>query len=482
MSDFTLAFHGGAETVTGSKHLLTVGDERVLVDYGMFQGSRQLRDLNWQAPPFEPATVGKILLTHAHMDHSGLLPRLVTQGFAGEIVGTQATCELARVLLYDSAKLQEEDARYANKKGYAKHAPALPLYTEKDVDRTLKLMRPMPMSPAKRAGEWQPIAEGIDVRLHNAGHILGSSFAEVRVRRAGGDKTIIFSGDLGRYGVPLHRDPEPLPACDALVVESTYGDRLHDTAPMIDRIREPFKRTLARGGIILIPSFAVARVQLVTLMLRELQESGDIPDVPVHIDSPMAAKVTEIYRRHVRSGELDEALSDEEWKRLFPQDVELHSSVAESKRLNELAGPRIIIASSGMLTGGRVLHHLERLAPDARNLIVLVGYQAAGTRGRQLFDGATALKMHGHMVPIRAGVMTLAGLSAHADADELMRWIGTGPRPPRHVFVTHGEPPASEIFAKRVQAELAWPCLLAWGATAHVPRLHEEFDLAALLG
>jgi|CXWL01.1.fsa_nt_gi metallo-beta-lactamase family protein len=468
MREFTLAFHGGAETVTGSKHLLTVGDERVLIDYGMFQGERELRDLNWQAPAFEPTTVGKVLLTHAHMDHSGLLPRLVTQGFAGEIVGTGGTCELVRVLLYDSAKLQEEDARYANKKGYAKHAPALPLYTEKDVDRTLKLMRPMPM----RA--WQTIGEGIEVRLHNAGHILGSTFAEVRVLRDGVARTIVFSGDLGRYGVPLHRDPDPLPACDALVVESTYGDRKHETAPMIDRIREPFKRTLARGGIILIPSFAVARVQLVTLMLRELQESGDIPDVPIHIDSPMAAKVTEIYRRHVHAGELDEALSDEEWKRLFPQDVEMHASVAESKRLNELAGPRIIISSSGMLTGGRVLHHLERLAPDARNLIVLVGYQAAGTRGRQLFDGATALKMHGRMVPIRAGVLTLAGLSAHGDADELMRWIGSAPTPPREVFVTHGEPPASEILAGRVRAEL--------GVKAHVPRLHEEFDLAELLG
>lgn len=443
MTEFTLTFHGGAQTVTGSKHLITFGDERILIDYGMFQGLRELRDLNWQEPSFDLASVGAILLTHAHMDHSGLLPRLVTQGFKGQIIGTQATCELARVLLYDSAKLQEEDARYANKKGYAKHAPALPLYNEKDVDRTLKLMRPIPMHA------WHNLAPGLDVRLHNAGHILGSSFVEMRVSRKPGahrdraERTIIFSGDLGRYGVPLHRNPEPLPPCDALVVESTYGDRLHETAPLIDRIREPFKRALSRGGIILIPSFAVARVQLVTLLLRELQESGDIADVPIHIDSPMAAKVTEIYRRHVHAGELDEALSDDEWARLFPRDVEMHASVAESKRLNELAGPRIIIASSGMLTGGRVLHHLERLAPDARNLIVLVGYQAAGTRGRQLFDGATALKMHGRMVPIRAGVLTVAGLSAHADADELLRWIASGPKPPPQVFVTHGEPPAS---------------------------------------
>lgn len=466
--DFTLAFHGGVGTVTGSRHLLSVGDERLLIDCGMFQGSKYLRELNWKAPPFAPSSVGHVLLTHAHIDHSGYLPRFAREGFEGAILGTQGTCELARVLLLDSAKLQEEDAEFANRKGHTKHKPALPLYTVKDAEHALRHTR------AFRMHEWGEVAGGIDARLHNAGHILGSAFAEVRVRRPPyGDRTIVFSGDLGRYGAALHRDPQPLPECDALVIESTYGDRKHDPSPLIDRIRRPFAETLGRGGIILIPSFAVARVQLVTLLLRELMESGDIPPVPIHIDSPMAVKVTEIYRRHIRSGELDEVLSDEEWSRMVPGHVEFHSTVEESKALNELEGPRIIIASSGMLTGGRVLHHLARLAPDPKNLVVLVGYQAAGTRGRYLFDGGRDLRMHGRQVLMRAGVLTVAGLSAHADADELVRWVRSAPKPPRHVFVTHGEADAAAVFAGRLQSEL--------GVEAHVPKMGDVFDLDRLL-
>jgi metallo-beta-lactamase family protein len=465
--DFTLAFHGGVGTVTGSRHLISVKDERLLVDCGMFQGSKHLRELNWKPTPFAPESVGHVLLTHAHIDHTGYLPRFGKDGFRGTILGTQGTCELARVLLLDSANLQEEDAEYANRKGFAKHKPALPLYTTQDVEHTLKL------SHAISIHAWHEIADGIEARLHNAGHILGSAFAEVRVRRRGGDRTIVFSGDLGRYGAPLHRDPQSLPECDALVIESTYGDRKHNPAPMIDRIRRPFAQTLGRGGIILIPSFAVARVQLVTLMLRELMDSGDIPQVPIHIDSPMAVKVTEIYRRHIRSGELDEELSDEEWARMVPGHVELHSTVDESKALNELEGPRIIISSSGMLTGGRVLHHLARLAPDPRNLVVLVGYQAAGTRGRYLLDGGRELRMHGRQVALRAELLTLAGLSAHADADELVRWVRTAPTPPKHVFVTHGEPESAAAFAARLVAEL--------GVQAHVPKMGEIFDLDRLL-
>jgi metallo-beta-lactamase family protein len=463
VDEFSLAFHGAAGTVTGSKSLLTAGRARVLVDCGMFQGLKRLRLLNWERPLFDPASVGSIVLTHAHIDHSGVLPRLGRDGFEGRVHAVPATCELAPVLLHDSAKLQEEDAAYANRKGFSKHKPALPLYTTRDVERALKSLVRMAY------GQWHPLGDGVEARLHNAGHILGSAFAEVRVQRPGGPRTIVFSGDLGRYGVPLHRDPSPLPACDVLVVESTYGNRKHDPTPMIDRIREPFRRTLQRGGTILIPSFAVARVQLVTLMLRELQEAGAIAEVPIHIDSPMAVKVTEIYRRHVHSGELDEALSDDEWRRLFPREVRFHSTVQESKALNDLPGPRIIIASSGMLTGGRVLHHLERLAPDARNLIVLVGYQAEGTRGRALLDGLKELKMHGQMVPVRAELLTLAGLSAHADADELMRWVATAPSPPKHVYVTHGEQEAAAALAERIRRYN--------GAAVHVPRLHERFDL-----
>lgn len=467
MPDFTLAFHGGVGTVTGSRHLITLGNDRLLIDCGMFQGSKHLRELNWKPTAFAPESVGHVLLTHAHIDHSGYLPRFGKDGFAGKILGTQGTCELARVLLLDSAKLQEEDAEHANRKGYSRHKPALPLYTARDVERTLTHTRAVPMHSL------ESITDAMDARLHNAGHILGSAFAEVRVRRPGGLRTIVFSGDVGRYGVPLHRDPQPLPECDALVIESTYGDRQHDPAPLIDRIRRPFAQTLGRGGIILIPSFAVARVQLVTLMLRELMDSGDIPEVPIHVDSPMAVKVTEIYRRHIRGGELDEDLSDDEWARMVPGHVEFHSTVEESKALNELHGPRIIISSSGMLTGGRVLHHLARLAPSPKNLVVLVGYQAVGTKGRYIFDGGRDLRMHGQDVPLRADVLPLAGLSAHADADELMRWVRTAPRPPKHVFVTHGEAESAAIFASRLAQEL--------DVQAHVPKMGEVFDLDRLL-
>jgi metallo-beta-lactamase family protein len=457
-----LAFYGGAGTVTGSKHVLTAGSQRVLIDCGMFQGVKELRLMNWRRTPFAAASVRNVVLTHAHIDHSGYLPRLLREGFAGNVYCTPATRELSEVLLTDAAKLQEEDAEYANRKGFSRHHPALPLFTVRDAERVIKHSR------TSAYGRWFRLGEHVEARLHDAGHILGSAFVETRIALAGRVFTIVFSGDIGRYGVPLHTDPQPPPPCDAMVIESTYGDRQHDRTSLIDQIRRPFKETIARGGTILIPAFAVARAQVLTLMLRALMDAGDLPDVPLHIDSPMAIEATRVYRRHIETGELDpQSVAD--WDRVYHR-VEFHSTVEESRALNHLSGGRIIISASGMMTGGRVLHHLRRLLPDEKNLVVLAGYQAPGTRGRALLEGAMTLRMHGRDVPARAEVLPLSGLSAHADAGELMRWLRSGTALPQRVFVVHGEPPAASSLAARIEQELR--------LHVDVPAMGDEVDLS----
>ena len=454
-----LGFHGGAGTVTGSRFLLEANDKRLLIDCGLFQGLKELRLKNWSPPSFDPRSVDAVVLTHAHIDHSGYLPRLVKEGFRGPIYCTPATRDLAEVLLLDAARLQEEDAEYANRKRFSKHHPALPLFTEKDARAALRQMQ------AVEHGAWFEPA-GQPVRFLNAGHILGSAFVEVPVTEGSTTHRIVFSGDVGRYDAPLHPDPQPLPQCDTLVMESTYGDRLHDPTPMVDQICKPFCDAFDRGGIVLIPAFAVARAQLVTLLLRQYMDAGALPSVPVHIDSPMAVDVTNIYGRYLGSDELDDGLGT--GRRLFPQDVSYHRTVDDSKRLNELKGPRIIISSSGMLTGGRVLHHLRRLLPDPKNLLVLVGYQAAGTRGRALQDGAKVLKMHGEYVPVRSAFVSLDVLSAHADRDELLRWVGSAAHPPKTIFLTHGEPHSAEALAARIRS---------LGLNTLIPNLGEQFEL-----
>ncbi len=463
-----LSFHGGVRTVTGSRHLLEAAGRRVLVDAGLFQGLRELRRRNWQPTSFDPATLDHLLLTHTHIDHAGYLPRLVHDGYAGPVHCTPGTRDLAQLLLLDSAKIQEEDAAYANKKGYSKHKPALALYTTEHAEAALGLMR------AVDYGAWLGLDDGLRARFLNAGHILGSAHVEVRATTGGREVVLLFSGDVGRYDMPLHPDPTPPPASDVLVLESTYGDRQHDGTPFLEQLRPPLLRCFGRGGVALIPSFAVGRSQLVTLLLRQAMEAGELPEVPIHIDSPMAVDATRVYSRHLNDENLDPELVGEGHGRLFPRNVHFHRSVEDSKRLNRMDGPRIIISSSGMLAGGRVLHHLRRILPNERNLVVLVGYQAPGTRGRQLLEGASTLRVHGENVPVRSDFLVVHGLSAHADRDGLLRWVRSAERPPRLVFVVHGEPEASLELERHLRREI--------GCETVVPRLEQGFDLDRLLG
>ena len=459
-----LSFHGGAGTVTGSRHLVETDSCRFLVDAGLFQGLKKLRELNWKKPRFDPEHVDFLFLTHAHIDHAGYLPRLVKDGFRGPIYCTRATFDLAQLLLMDSAKIQEEDARYANKKGFSRHKPALPLYTSDDAAGALGFMEPVDY------GEWLEPAQGVRARFLNAGHILGAAMVEVHLQT--GERTIrmVFSGDIGRYDMPLHSDPDPLPDCHFLIMESTYGDREHKSAPIEEQIGEALIDCIDRKGTVLIPSFAVGRSQLVTLCLRQLIQAGRLPDVPIHIDSPMAVDATRIYSRHIKDSSLDDSLNDDGRIRLFPNNVQFHRSVDESIKLNKMPGPRIIISASGMLTAGRVIHHLRRLLPDKQNLILLVGYQAAGTRGRALLEGAKTLKMHGKDVPVRAKFRSAHGLSAHADRDELIRWLRSSKARPKTVFVTHGEPDASKALAQRIEEEIGARCFVHSVARSLRPR------------
>ena len=463
-----LAFHGAAGTVTGSRHLLTRDGTSVLVDAGMFQGLKQLRELNWARPAFRPDRIGHAILTHAHIDHSGYLPRLVRDGFHGPVHCTPGTAELARLLLMDAAHLQEEDAAYANRKGFSRHAPALPLFTARDAEAALGLL------VVADYGSWIELGDGLRARFHNAGHILGSALVELTVDRDAGRRTVLFSGDVGGYDMPLHPDPAPPPACDVLVMESTYGDRQHDHEPLETQLRSALLPTLERGGTVLIPAFAVGRAQQVTLLLGGMMAAGTLPRVPIHLDSPMAVDATRIYSAHLHDRSLDQGLSQGGASPLKPEGMRFHRSVEESKALNDFPGPRIIISASGMLTGGRVLHHLARLLPDNGNLVLLVGYQAAGTRGRALLDGASEVKVHGGPVRSRARILALHGLSGHGDSDELLRFLRSGAAKPRAVFVTHGEPPAAAALAQRLAKEL--------GCRTFEPRLGSVFDLDAILG
>ena len=438
-----IQFLGATGTVTGSKYLVS-GPSRVLVDCGLFQGWKPLRLRNWAPPAFDPASLDAIVLTHAHIDHSGYLPLIVKRGFRGRIHCSEATLDLCRILLPDSAHLQEEQAEHANRFGYSKHAPALPLYTRADAEAALRRFAPVAFGRA-----FEP-APGLHATLRPAGHILGASMVDLRE----GAVSCVFSGDLGRPDDPIMRAPAVPERADALVMESTYGDRRHpelDTAEEIGRI---VARTAARGGVIVVPAFAVGRVQALLLHFARLRARGALaPALPIYVDSPMATDVTEVYLRH-----RDEHRLGVEECRAIARVARFVATPEESQRLDQSSWPMVIVAGSGMATGGRVLHHLKRFAPDARNTILFTGFQAGGTRGEALVHGAAEVKIHGAYVPVRAEVLNLETLSAHADSGELLDWLGRWREVPARVFLTHGEPAAVDALRKRVSERFGREC------------------------
>lgn len=451
-----LTFLGAAGTVTGSKAWLAVGERDYLVDCGLFQGSRALEQRNWQELPLAGRRLDAVVLTHAHLDHSGYVPRLVRDGYRGPVLVSEPTADLLGLLWPDAAHLEEERAEYASRKGYSRHQPALPLYTGEDATRALRSLR------AIRVAEAVPVDDQLSVTLHRAGHILGSAVVECELRDGSEHTRIVFSGDLGRYGQPVMREPAPIRETDYLVLESTYGDRLHDDEGVDVQLARVVNATAERGGVVLIPAFAVGRTQEVLYHLRRLEDAGSIPRVPVYIDSPMAIDATDIYCRHGDEHNLRvDLLMDHDQCPLRCHDTRFTRTVEASKRLNTISGPAIIISASGMCSGGRIVHHLKQRLPDRRNTVLLVGYQAAGTRGRALRDGAARVQIHGGFVPVRAQVEVIDGLSAHADQDDLMRWLGGFERAPRQTFIVHGELEASGALAARIERDLGWPVSVA---------------------
>ena len=459
-----LTFLGAAGVVSGSRHLVEAEGRRVLVDCGLFQGEKHLRERNWDRFLVRPDSIDAVVLTHGHIDHSGYLPRLAREGFTGPIYTSPATVDLLGLLLYDSAKCQAEDAFYANRKGYSRHKPALPLYEERDVDRVLRLVRAVPRE------EWFRPAEGVRCRFHEAGHMLGSSFIEMEAARQGNGPPvrIVFSGDVGRFDAPLYKDPISPPACDYLVCESTYGDRDHTPSRPLDELEEVTNEAIHRGGMMLVASFAIGRCQQLVYLLRTLMAAGRVPQMPIWVDSPMAVDAMAVFRKHGGEHDFSEAKMQGVAESLASPFVHLAKTPEESKAINAHQGAGIVIASSGMMNGGRILHHLARRLPDPKTTVLVAGYQAKGTRGRTLVDGAEFLRIHGRDIPVRAVVQRVDALSGHADRHEIDRWLGSLPAP-RRTFLVHGEPPAANGMAEFLKARRGWD--------VHVPSIGEAVDL-----
>jgi metallo-beta-lactamase family protein len=465
----SISFWGGVGTVTGSKYLVETERARVLIDCGMFQGLKELRERNWQDPPFDARALNAILITHAHIDHSGFLPRLIRHGFHGPIYCSRGTADLLKILLPDAARLQEEDADFRNRHNLSKHKPALPLYTEEDAEAALALIQPV-----ANTGEQIEVAPGIIASFRIAGHILGSSLVLLELEGAGAagqDRRILFSGDLGHYDQPIIRDPVPPPPCDYLLVESTYGDRLHDPENPKVALARIINDAAKRGAPVLIPAFAVGRTQELLYLIRELEDERAIPVVPVSVDSPMAAASTRAYA--ARTEEHDEgyaSILSQQRHPLRTHSMTTASSRHESKKLNDARGARVIISASGMMTGGRVLHHALRLVPDPETTLVFVGFQAAGTTGRRIQDGEREVKIMGQQVPVRCRIAKIGGFSAHADWKEVLRWLeGMASGVPNRTFLTHGEPEAALAMADHIKQRFGWQ--------TRVPQYGERFEL-----
>lgn len=437
-----VSFLGAAGTVTGSKYLVETEKTRVLVDCGLFQGLKALRLRNWRPLGVDVSTIDAVVLTHAHLDHTGYLPALCKQGYRGPVYCTSSTQALCRILLPDSGHIQEEDAFYANKRGFSKHHPALPLYTREEAEQSLDRLRPIAFDTPIRLGA------DVEARFRPVGHILGAASVELLI----GGQALVFSGDVGRLHDPLMPPPRGLARADYLVVESTYGDRLHSADDPADELAAVVGRTCERGGVVIVPSFAVGRAQTLLYLLQTLRQAGRIPrSIPIYLNSPMAINATEVFREHVR----DHRLSTSQCEAMCAAAIYVNS-VEDSKALNEKRGPMIIISASGMATGGRVLHHLRAFAGDHRNTVLFAGYQAAGTRGEAMLHGAKEIKIHGQLVAVRAEVAQISGLSAHADYAELLTWLESLETPPRRVFITHGEARAAAAFKTHLAESLGW--------------------------
>jgi metallo-beta-lactamase family protein len=460
----TLTFYGATGNVTGSRYLLKTPERQLLIDCGLFQGFKENRLRNWESFPVAPSSIDAVLLTHAHIDHSGYIPRLCRQGFSGRIHCTCATQDLCGIMLRDSAHLQEEDARWANKKGFSKHTPALPLYTAEDAEKALTHFTP------HYYGEDIFLTSSLRIKFKDAGHILGSSFIDVKTTDQNKTRRIIFSGDLGRPSRPILWDPVQVYEVDYLVLESTYGNRLHDQKPAEEKLAHVINESLQRGGVLVIPSFAVGRTQELLYFIRELEEQKKIPAVPVYVDSPMAVKATEIFRKRVGDYDLGARILELNGKHIFETGrIQFLKDAEQSKALHSIPGRAIIISASGMADGGRILHHLEHRLPDQKNTVLFIGFQAEGTRGRSILEGKPLVKIHGMEIPVQAHIENISGFSAHADYQETLAWLMGFNRPPLKTFIVHGEPDASASLAEKIRTKLGW--------NAVIPKLNESFTL-----
>ncbi len=448
-----LTFMGATGTVTGSRFLLEAENKKLLIDCGLFQGIKKIRQRNWEPFPIAPGEIDRVLLTHAHVDHCGYLPRIVRQGFKGQVNCTWPTADICSLALRDSAHLQEEDARYANKKGFSKHRPALPLYTKEDAENAISLFKPV------NYGQDISLSDTMRVKFKDAGHILGSAFVDVKIKQDGKPRRILFTGDIGSPDRPILRDPTQVFEIDYLVLESTYGNRTHGHGD--DERRKELARAInasaERGGILIIPAFAVGRTQELLYYIRELEDAGTIPVQPVYLDSPMAASATKISEKWNLVYDMEARMKELDGKHIL-QTRMLHivGDAEESKLLHNIKGPAIFISASGMLQGGRILHHLKHRLPHAENTVLFAGYQAQGTRGRAILNGNSTVKIHGQQVPVQAHIESITGFSAHADYKEILAWLMGFNRPPLKTFIVHGEPEASKAMAEKIRSTLGW--------------------------
>ncbi|MBN2383078.1 MBL fold metallo-hydrolase [bacterium] len=459
-----LTFFGATGTVTGSRFLLEIEGQRVLIDCGLFQGLKENRLKNWDPFPVPAAEIDRVFLTHAHIDHTGYLPRLCREGFGGPVHCTHATADLCDIMLRDSAHIQEEDAYWANKKGYSKHKPALPLYTIADAEQAISQLSPL------HYGEDFFLNDATRAKFKDVGHILGSALIDFKKSYGQESRKIIFSGDFGRPKKLILKEPTQVYDVDYLVIESTYGDRLHEEGDPINELARVINESVERGGVLLVPAFAVGRTQTLLYVIRELEETGRIPSLPVFVDSPMAINVTDIFNQRISDQNMLCRLKTLTGKNIYqPQQLKMTQTRDESKSINKINSRAIILSASGMATAGRILHHLENRLAHPKNTVLFIGYQAEGTRGRTLLEGAETVKIHGHEIPVKAKIEMISGYSGHADYNEILAWLMGFNKPPQKTFIVHGEPHAARSMAEKIREHFGWDVV--------TPSFGESFQL-----